>query len=283
MTVALDPHFGTFALAEPGEAWRIKAAHYKDNRWGRAMISRCRKRAMATQSEPYDVVIELGIKARLYPSQNRCEKRAFCGVQIWDTEERAALKDAIIEDISTPFVFLDVGANVGLYSLYVNAYAKSITRATRILAIEPGLETCTRLETNIKANRANVQIIRAAISDEPGSGFLGGGDTNRGEAKLVSGGKGVEPVVIDTLARICFAHSITHIDALKLDIEGHDFKALNGFFEDAPKKLHPKLIIAETSKDKNSPIVALCESHNYMVSKHSGLNTIFKKKTHGQT
>ena len=237
---------------------------------------------MAGRDEPYDVEIDTGVKARLYPSENRCEKRAFCGAQIWDTQERQALKEAIGK-AETPFVFLDVGANVGLYSLFVNAYAIKAARPARIIAIEPSLETCARLEANIAANKATIQIIRSAISDEPGAGFLGGGETNRGEAHLMSGGHDVEPVVVDTLARICFANGLTNINAMKLDIEGHDLKALKGFFDDAPIKLHPDLLIVETSKDKNSPIVELCETHNYMVSRHSGLNSILTKRPHGET
>lgn len=277
------PAFGTYALPPAKEKWRQKASDFPHTKWGRAKISFCRKRAISGLSEPFDIEIAPDVKARLYPSENRCEKRAFAGVQTWDAIERNALETALNKSDHETFVFLDVGANVGLYSLFVNAYALAAGRLAIIIAIEPGLETCRRLETNIAASDAPVHIIRAAISDQPGTGFLGGGNDNRGEAQLVSGGHDVEPVVIDTLARICRTQGLTRIDAMKLDIEGHDLKALSGFFDDAPERLHPSLLILETGKAEFSPLIELCQRQGYMVSERSGLNTILEKESHVQT
>jgi len=164
MIVELDPPFGTYALPPTREAWRVKATGYKDSRIGRLRISHARKKALANEEGPFDIEVDQGVLARLYPLGNRCEKRAFAGIQIWDAPEREALNQAIIASGDVPFIFLDVGANVGLYSLYVNAYAKSVQKDARIIAIEPGVETCARLEVNIAANNASIQIIRAAVS-----------------------------------------------------------------------------------------------------------------------
>lgn len=276
----LTPPFGTYALPPDREAWRQKAFAFKDTRIGRALISRARKKALAGEAGPFDVEVEDGVYARLYPSENRCEKRAFAGVQVWDLPERMALKSAIENAVETPFVFLDVGANVGLYSLYVNAYARQADKAAQIIAIEPGVETCARLEANIAASEAHVQIIRAAVSDAPGTGHLGGGDINRGEAKLSAQSRETETVVIDTLPRIARTLGITRIDAMKVDIEGHDLKALTTFFEDASAKLHPALLILETGREPNSPLIELCEANDYVVAERTKLNTILKKVSH---
>lgn len=248
------------------------------------MISRCRKKALAGEDGPFDVEILKGLKARLYPTENRCEKRAFTGVQTWDYKERKALENALMQSASEPFVFLDVGANVGLYSLYVHKIAKSAGKAAHIFAVEPGVSTCSRLEDNIAINKADIQIVRTAVSDKPGSGHLSGWDKNRGEARLMNqtSGDDSEPVVIDTLPRICKAQGLSHIDAMKVDIEGHDQKAMTTFFEDAPESLHPALLILETGKDADSPLIALCQKHNYIVAERAGLNTIFRKSQEDQ-
>jgi FkbM family methyltransferase len=162
-------------------------------------------------------------------------------------------------------------------------FARVGGKDARIIAIEPGLETCSRLEANIAASEADVQIICAAISDAPGTGFLSTDEANRGEAKLVSGGQDIEAVVIDTLARICRAHGVTHIDAMKLDIEGHDLPALSGFFEDAPTRLHPDLLILETGRAGVSPLIELCVKQGYVVQSRAGLNSILVKKTDVKT
>lgn len=277
MTFEITPAFGTYALPPAREAWRKKAEGYKDTRVGRALISRARKKALNGEDGPFDVEVDQGVFARLYPGGNRCEKRAFAGVQVWDPTERLALKAAIDSKSDAPFVFLDVGANVGLYSLYVNAYAQHADRPSHIIAIEPGVETCARLEVNIAASKANIQIIRAAVSDAPGTGHLGGGDINRGEAKLSAQSGDTETVVIDTLPRIARTLGLTRIDAMKLDIEGHDLKALTTFFEDASAKLHPALLILETGREAVSPLIELCLAKDYVVAERSKLNTILKK------
>lgn len=280
MTYEINPPFGTYALPPAREAWRKKADGYKNTRMGRALISRARKKALTHEEGPFDVQVDDGVLARLYPSGNRCEKRAFAGVQVWDLKERLALKSAIENPSDTPFVFLDVGANVGLYSLYVNAYAAQAKRAAQIIAIEPGVETCARLEANIAANNANVQIIRAAISDAPGTGHLGGGEVNRGEAKLSAQSSDTETVVVDTLPRVARTLGITRIDAMKVDIEGHDLKALTTFFEDASTKLHPSLLILETGREAVSPLIELCTANDYVVTERTKMNTILKKASH---
>ena len=280
MTVEITPPYGTYTLPPAREAWREKARDYKDTRIGRALISRARKKALLSEDGPFDVKVDDGLLARLYPNGNRCEKRAFAGVQIWDALERSALKSVIQTESETPFIFLDVGANVGLYSLYVNAYAKQAGRAAQIIAIEPGVETCARLEANIAANQANIQIIRAAVSDAPGTGHLGGGEINRGEAKLSAQSGATETVVVDTLPRIARTLGITRIDAMKVDIEGHDLKALTTFFEDASKKLHPTLLILETGREAVSPLIELCEANEYVVAERTKMNTILKKASH---
>lgn len=241
------------------------------------MISHNRNRALKGLNEPFDVEIEPGVKARLYPSQNRCEKRAFAGVQIWDAEERAALQNAVQDTMDESFVFLDVGANVGLYSIYAHSYCRAAGKTPVIYAIEPGAGTADRLSDNLTASAAKVQIIRAAISDAPGTGHLGGGETNRGEARLQDSEAG-ELVIIDTLARIALSHGLTKIDALKLDIEGHDLKALTAFFEQAPKTLFPKLLILETGKDDASPLIDLCEAQGYALEGRYGLNAVMTLK-----
>jgi len=276
----ISPPFGTYALPPAREAWRRKADGYKDSKFGRALISHARKKALAGEDGPFDIEVAQNVRARLYPRGNRCEKRAFAGVQIWDLAERNALKSAIEVSSERPFVFLDVGANVGLYSLYAQAYAKAGHRDIRIIAFEPGLEICGRLEANISASGASVEIIRSAISDKPGIGYLSGGERNRGETRLSERSDKSEEVVIDTLPRVARTLGLTYIDAMKMDIEGHDFKALTTFFEDAPIRLHPKLIIAEVGSSPTSPLIELCKANGYSEITRTPLNAVFEKVDH---
>jgi len=63
-------------------------------------------------------------------------------------------------------IFYDVGANVGVYSLYV----ASLYRESRIFAFEPFLPNYKRLTDNIDANDfENIQAFAFAISDMDGN------------------------------------------------------------------------------------------------------------------
>lgn len=277
MIAEIDPPFGTYALPAPQEAWRRKADAYPNTRVGRWRISHARKKALTGRDEPFDVLIQQDVKARLYPSHNRCEKRVFAGGHIWDHSERLSLKAAIESATETPFIFLDAGANVGLYSLFVNAYARAAKKPARIIAIEPGVETAIRLKDNVAANQAGIEVLQVAVSDTTGTGYLEGDDTNRGEAKLLDASNVGEAVRVDTLHNIVGTLGLSRIDALKLDIEGHDFKALSAFFKDARPSLHPLLLILETGPDPVSPLIELACANGYALTERTKLNAILKK------
>ena len=70
----------------------------------------------ALGGKPVDVV-SIGAKMRLYPFNNVCEKRILFTPQYFDEAERDLLKSRITPE----FVFIDIGANVGGYALFVAA------------------------------------------------------------------------------------------------------------------------------------------------------------------
>ena len=271
----ITPPFGTYALPTKQEHVRVAAIQYAATRVGKWQISLARKRAIRDLSEPFDVTVAPGVKARLYPSTNRCEKRALCGVQIWDSVERAALQEAIAQPSERPFVFLDVGANVGLYSLFANAYAQAAGRDIRLVAVEPSSEMGERLTVNAQVSGANVELIHSAVATEPGEVFLSDGGGNRGEGQLASAG---EPVFAMPLFQLCKTIGVSRIDALKLDIEGLDLAVLTQFLEKAPEALHPDLMILELDETSGDRLIELTQAHNYLVTKRTRMNVVVRKR-----
>lgn len=273
-----EPEFGTYALPEAREALRAKADRYADNRFGRWRISYARKKAFKDLPDPFDVEFTPGVKTRLWPRSSRCEKRVFAGHQVWDRVEREALTSALVFSDSKPFVFLDVGANVGLYSLILAATAKSNNLDAHILAIEPDTTNHARLMFNIEASNADIEVLPVAISDTKGKGAMIGGEGNRGEARLSETNDDKNAVAVETLHSICKSKKLPHIDAMKVDIEGHDLKALTAFFKSAPKKLWPKLLILETGRDPMTPLLELCTGYGYTITKRAGINSILEQR-----
>ena len=87
-----------------------------------------------------------GMRLRLYALGNGCEKNALFTPQMFDVMERSVLAEAIERRQGDVFTFVDIGANVGLYSLFVAS--RALNRA-RILAIEPQPGILERLRFNL--------------------------------------------------------------------------------------------------------------------------------------
>ncbi|PHR60132.1 MAG: hypothetical protein COA43_07475 [Robiginitomaculum sp.] len=284
------PEFGAYALPEQRETLRKKADKFGMSTLGRWAISYYRKRAFKDLPEPFDIHVMPGVNARVWPRSNRCEKRAFAGVQIWDAAEHKALASALYaKDTSNtePFVFLDIGANVGFYSLILSARAKDADKDIRILAVEPDTTNRERFQFNQQASSnafgaTDIDILNCAISDQEGAGDMVGGSTNRGEVRLGSANTNAKTstpsIAIKTLHSICELSDITYIDALKLDIEGHDERALRAFFTTAPQSLWPKLMVLETGKAPTTPLLELCAQYGYTLITRSGINSVLTRE-----
>jgi FkbM family methyltransferase len=107
-----------------------------------------------------------GMRLRLYPRWNGCEKGVLFTPQLYDVIERAALKQAIETAAEPPFVFIDIGANAGLYSLYVAAETRD---TARIIAIEPQPQMVERLTFNTKVNMLrSITVVPAAATTAEG-------------------------------------------------------------------------------------------------------------------
>lgn len=118
-------------------------------------------------------------------------------------------------------VFIDVGANVGSYTVLASRVAGANT-----IAIEPDPETCRSLRRNVEANGIGdrVRVIEAAVGDSEGTiDFTIGQDTTNHVAEI-------NDVERQTVA-------LTRIDAIvdepapicmKLDVEGFEAKAIEG-------------------------------------------------------
>lgn len=274
--------FGAHALPPFREKLRRLSSALPGNKFGKWGVSVLRKLAVGGCPNgargPIDVEVAPGVKARLFPATNLCEKRAFCGVQNWDPAERAALAGALRASEAEPFIFLDVGANVGLYSLFLAAEARRLGKAVRIIAVEPDPLNRSRLEFNIAASGAEVGIEPVAIGAEPGEGRMGGGQKNRGEVHLEAGaGEDGALVRIETLAGLIARHGLNRVDAMKVDIEGYDLVALRALFAQAPPALWPKLLVVEKNESIESQLVAMILEQGYDLAASTGMNAILRR------
>ena len=221
-----------------------------------------------------------GMRMRLHPRDNGCEKNLLFTPRMYEPEELGELATDIAraKNDGRVFTFVDIGANVGLFSLFV---ASCAGQHGRILAVEPEPGNLSRLEFNIRANPgAPIKVFPNALSDEPGFVAVeldrrdrGGTRTTKIDQAETSAGTVRVPSLplLDLLNR----ESIDAVDAIKIDVEGLEDVILNPFFRDAPPRLWPRLVIAEDSRPSwKIDLMAIMQERGYQLvalSRHKNL------------
>lgn len=219
----------------------------------------------------------LGAQMRLYPDGNVCEKRVLFTPQYFDLAERDLLASRVREG----FRFIDIGANIGAYSLFVAAKAGP---GARILAVEPQPEVFSRLTYNIAQNPfGTIKAVACALADKPGELTLFIDPTNRGESSVrilrSSTGTTVK-VPATTLLALAEGEGYDRLDAIKLDVEGAEDLILEPFLRDAPETLWPKLILIEDSRPRwQIDLTQLLTKRGYELLMQTRMNLIFERKT----
>jgi len=221
-----------------------------------------------------------GLRLRLHPRDNGCEKNLLFTPRMYEPEELAALQAEITpaKAQNRPFTFVDIGANVGLFSLFVAACAGA---QARILAIEPEPGNLERLHFNIGANPGvPITAVAKALSDEPGVVAVELNRRDRGGTrtkKLDRDGSRPETVRVPsaTLLEVLTDEAVDTVDALKIDVEGLEDVILQPFFRDAPQRLWPRLAIIEDSRlSWTSDLMAAMQARGYRLvalSRHTNL------------
>ncbi len=148
--------------------------------------------------------------------------------------------------------FLDIGANVGLYTLTA---ARLVGPRGRVHAFEPCSQTFERLSGNVKLNRlGNVSCHRVAFSHENATAQLtvagAGFDAwNSLGTPYMGGLAGTETVTTMTLDRFAHENGIPRTNcALKIDVEGWEKQVLLGGREFLSAKDAPVMCVEFTEE-----------------------------------
>jgi FkbM family methyltransferase len=135
----------------------------------------------------------------------------------------------ILDSLTPDSVFLDIGANVGYYSLIVSA---KLGRSGRVLAFEPNPRMVARLRANIELSSApGIEIFALALSSDSGRATLfSPGSGNQGEASLVNQGWGECEQYSVPVSRLddCLPPDLERVDLIKIDVEGAEALVFEG-------------------------------------------------------
>ncbi len=247
-----------FGALAPGRLDRIILALTKplpDN-WIGLRFAILLRRAVTMRLNYPDGALDVerwGVRMRLHPRDNGCEKNLLFTPRMYEPMELSELETDIARagDQGRPFVFVDIGANVGLFSLFVAARAGP---GARILAIEPEPGNLRRLGFNIAANPGiPIKVIPKALSDEAGYVAVELDRRDRGGTrtkKITQTAATSDTVLVSsqTLLEVLSVEGVDAIDALKIDVEGLEDVILHPFFRDAPPPMWPRLVIIEDQR-----------------------------------
>lgn len=140
-----------------------------------------------------------------------------------------------VEQLRSNDVFLDIGANAGVYSLLASGAASN----GRVFAFEPNPVLFDDLRFNIEINEArNITAFNAGVSDRTGTFTLVHNPRHSGGAWIGSAGRlkadegnqractvlAVAPSDLDDVREAAKDHRI----CIKIDVEGHELHVLRG-------------------------------------------------------
>lgn len=221
--------------------WPVQVAHFAiHRRILRGALKRQILRLLPHAQDVVDVRVD-GVKMRCHVTDNKTEE-AIAG------PNKSAAKqniDAITAPLQPGDVFIDVGANCGLHSLFA---AKRVGRSGRVVAIEPIPEMVQRMRFNIEANGYdNIVIYQTAVGGYEGEAVLHIDTRQYGKSSVVQDGAGCSPttVPITTLKAIVERESLQRIDALKIDVEGYEDRVLLPWLRTMPRAMWPRRILYE--------------------------------------
>lgn len=212
----------------------------------------------ALRSGPVDVSSSYG-KFRIYPTTNLVDS-ALLIHPYYNQAEITFLR----EGLSAGGTFVDIGANIGLYSV---ALGNRLKPAGRVISIEPNPVCVERLRTNLGFNGLPTDgVFPVAAGDSPGRGHLIVERDDLAIARTVRDATGGD-FEIRTLTDILDQAGVKAIAALKIDVEGFEMAALGPFFRHAPRARWPQRICIEHFGGKSDVMTMLAEAGYHLERK----------------
>jgi FkbM family methyltransferase len=234
--------FGTYkAERMVRAAWRLADRH--------DLSKGLRKRIRALVSRffkgPYDLEAD-GLKFRIYPGENYDDRKILAKGRLPEREEHKLIEPFL----GKGKVFVDVGANIGSYSIFAAGLG------AEVLSIEANPQTADKLSFNVRANDLNnVTIVNSAVGSRDDTLPLWQEPSNCGFATFVkdlttgewAGDWSPTFMKVRPLTGIVDDEALDRIDVLKVDVEGFEDRVVLPFLRHADKGLWPRVILLETN------------------------------------
>lgn len=126
------------------------------------------------------------------------------------------LAAAALAAVPAPLSVLDLGANIGLFSLYT----RSVWPSAAIVAVEPDPRNLPLLRRNLDRNGGGIEVVEAAASTRAGTSAFAGGAFSSSRIASAADAATVEVRTIDVFPLVASS------DFVKIDIEGAEWAIL---------------------------------------------------------
>lgn len=221
--------------------WHLGRAQFGNDIWtdGRNILwqsfsAKCRGRVFALRWAP-------DIKLHIHPGNETC--RALFVGGTFDPNELSWLETFLTGGM----VFVDVGANLGIYTLFAS---RQVGSGGAVLALEPSSRDYNFLKANVESNgMTNVRAFRLGASNVSGERDLliaedaySGHNTFGSFAYEGVESRGIETVCIETLDELLRREGLKRVDVIKIDVEGHELAVLEGA-QATLRTFHPSLLV----------------------------------------
>lgn len=258
----------------------IRLAQNAPRNWlGQQLAQVVRKLVLWRALLPLDVDVER-VKMRVHLHDNNSERKFVFMPWRFDARERRALVDFLPRD----GLFVDIGANVGIYTLTV---ASRLGAGGRVLALEPNPAAFERLRFNVQATRQAcpdwpiVDLLQVGVGGASGEFDLHLDPANLGGSSIAeqavrAGSPGAIRIRCQPLTDILDEQSVRKVDALKIDIEGAEDVALLPYLQQVSDENLPGLIVIENSEHLwKHDLVGALRARGYAARMRTRMNTVY--------
>ncbi|WP_452226391.1 FkbM family methyltransferase [Lacinutrix cladophorae] len=166
-------------------------------------------------------------------------------IYYYGTYEKGTL-DVIGKILKKGDMFVDVGANIGLMSIFAS---RTVEQEGKVIAFEPNPLTKKILESNVALNKIeNLKIAGLALSNEnKKSKIYDRWDVNRGGASLIKPSKPTNSYDIEEVKFSDYFNNGEQIKLVKIDVEGYELDVLKGASQFILTSKNPPSLIVEFS------------------------------------
>jgi len=159
---------------------------------------------------------------------------------------------AVLGFLQPGSVAIDVGASLGEWTV---PFARKVGATGCVIAIEPAPRSATALQSTLAANALRqAELVRCAIGDHDGAAefavpLVTSAHTDTGTARIGPACAGYDAlqVPLRTLDSLIQERNLARLDLIKIDVEGHECRVLDGAA--ATLGRHRPVLVIETGHE----------------------------------